>query len=38
MSYFRNAGEKTLIRTLRLDKDIRFKRSKVIIKYTTSRC
>lgn len=27
-----------LIGTLRLDKDVRFKRSKVIIKYTTGRC
>lgn len=27
-----------LIGTLRLDKDIRFKRSKAIIKYTTGRC
>lgn len=27
-----------LIGTLRLDKDVRFKRSKAIIKYTTGRC
>lgn len=39
VSYFRNAGEETYWSgTLRLDKDVRFKRSKVIIKYTTGRC
>lgn len=27
-----------LIRTLGCDKDVRFKRSKAIIKYTTGRC
>lgn len=38
-SYFRNAGEKKiLIGTFRLDKDVRFKRSKAIIKYTTGHC
>ena len=37
MSYFRDAGN-ILIGTLRLDKDVRFKRSKAIIKYTTGSC
>lgn len=37
VSYFRDAGN-ILIGTLRLDKDVRFRRSKAIIKYTTGSC